>query len=120
MALGGTLVQHLPTVARHRGEGHGRAAYVSPEIRVEADPGTTLALEQALSPAPLCTHHQAIGELGAGLRVAARSSDGVIEAVIHESARITGVQWHPEHPEVAAVQLTGLLRRLASQLPLAP
>lgn len=42
-------------------------------------------------------HHQAVKEVGKALRVVARSSDDVIEAV--ESAEyksIIGVQWHPE------------------------
>lgn len=57
-------------------------------------------------------HHQAIDTLGSGLRIAARAPDGVIEAVVHETAPITGVQWHPEHPHVAATQLVALLRRM--------
>jgi putative glutamine amidotransferase len=42
-------------------------------------------------------HHQAVGQLGEGLRAVAWSPDGVIEAV--ESERhpfVVGVQWHPE------------------------
>lgn len=42
-------------------------------------------------------HHQAVRTTGPALRVSARSTDGVIEAV--ESTRyksILGVQWHPE------------------------
>lgn len=42
------------------------------------------------------THHQAIRELGEGLKTQAVSSDGVIEAIAHESLPIYGVQWHPE------------------------
>lgn len=42
-------------------------------------------------------HHQAVREPGARLRVSARSSDGVIEAVeSNEHKSILGVQWHPE------------------------
>lgn len=42
-------------------------------------------------------HHQAVSELGNGLRVCARSDDDVIEAVESNSDRfILGVQWHPE------------------------
>jgi len=43
------------------------------------------------------THHQAVRELGAGLRVSALAPDGVIEAVEGEGAGYyLGVQWHPE------------------------
>ncbi|MCM3719055.1 gamma-glutamyl-gamma-aminobutyrate hydrolase family protein [Fictibacillus phosphorivorans] len=44
-------------------------------------------------------HHQAIGEVGKGLRIAARASDGIIEALELEdkdSKFLLGTQWHPE------------------------
>lgn len=42
-------------------------------------------------------HHQAVREPGPHLRVVARSSDGVVEAVeSSEQKSILGVQWHPE------------------------
>lgn len=44
-------------------------------------------------------HHQAIGELGKGLRATAISEDNVIEAVESENVKerfILGTQWHPE------------------------
>jgi len=42
-------------------------------------------------------HHQAINTLGLGLKVAARSEDGLIEALEHlELDWVIGVQWHPE------------------------
>lgn len=41
-------------------------------------------------------HHQAVREAAPGLRVTARSLDGVIEAVEHERLPVFAVQWHPE------------------------
>ncbi len=41
-------------------------------------------------------HHQAVGALGAGLRVAQYAHDFVVEALYHENLPILGVQWHPE------------------------
>lgn len=42
-------------------------------------------------------HHQGINRLGQGLKVAARASDGLIEAVEYPACKfILGVQWHPE------------------------
>jgi putative glutamine amidotransferase len=41
-------------------------------------------------------HLQAVAGLGAGLRVAARAPDGVIEALESEDGRFIGVQFHPE------------------------
>jgi putative glutamine amidotransferase len=49
------------------------------------------------------SHHQSIRELGRRLRVAARASDGVTEAVELQTDEmkkhwVMGVQWHPERP----------------------
>jgi putative glutamine amidotransferase len=49
------------------------------------------------------SHHQSVRDLGYGLRVAARASDGGTEAVEREPAEmnkhwVMGVQWHPERP----------------------
>lgn len=124
VALGGTLVQHLPTLANHRAPEGSPGVYVEHRVvldhggapHAEAPHGDALHRDVDARHAVRCTHHQAIDRLGAGLRVAARAHDGVIEAVVHESAPITGVQWHPEHPDTAPTQLTALLRRLDRQL----
>jgi len=42
------------------------------------------------------SHHQAVKELGKGLRVSAKSPDGIIEGIEAEEGFIVGVQWHPE------------------------
>ena len=43
------------------------------------------------------THHQAVKDLGEGLKVNAVSKDGIIEGVEHtDHPFIVGVQWHPE------------------------
>lgn len=108
VAFGGTLIQHLPTVQNHRGHGNGDTAFVDAQVTV----GEELLIDVDPGEAVMCSHHQAIDRLGAGLRATAHAPDGVIEAVAHESAPITGVQWHPEHPRVAMAQLVPLLRRL--------
>ena len=41
-------------------------------------------------------HHQSVDRVGEGLRVTARSEDGGIEGVEHESLPVVAVQWHPE------------------------
>lgn len=44
-------------------------------------------------------HHQVIRDLGKGLRIAAKSNDGVIEAIesVDENKSIIAIQWHPEN-----------------------
>jgi putative glutamine amidotransferase len=62
------------------------------EGTAEADAGAALEAEVNSS------HHQAAEVLGDGLRVVARSPDGVIEAIESASPEqfILAVQWHPE------------------------
>lgn len=114
VALGGTLVQHLPTVAGHRGPPKSGDGFVANLITLEPD--SDLERDVDAADPVMCTHHQAIDVLGNGLVVTGRTRDGVIEAIVHEAAPITGVQWHPEHPTTAARQLRALLLRLERQL----
>jgi putative glutamine amidotransferase len=111
VAFGGTLIQDLPHTYRHRGRGISIDAFVPGQVTVEEE-----FVADVLGDSPtLCAHHQAIDKIGDSLRVVARAEDGIIEAVVHESAPITGVQWHPEHPNADVSQLQKLLRRLESQ-----
>lgn len=41
-------------------------------------------------------HNQAVKDLGNGLRVVAKSTDGIVEAIEHTSYPVYAVQWHPE------------------------
>lgn len=41
-------------------------------------------------------HHQAIKELAPGLKISAKSEDGIIEGIESENGLIMGIQWHPE------------------------
>lgn len=99
VAMGGTLVQDLPSerpsAIGHEG-GADRAARVHP-VAVDAES----RLARALGTAALTTnsfHHQALAAVAAGLRVVATAPDGVIEAVegTTDDWWIVGVQWHPE------------------------
>lgn len=114
VALGGTLIQHLSPGDPHRGTTDPADPFTPMRIRLGA--GGDLHRDVDASQRVLCTHHQAIAELGHGLRAVAHSSDGLVEAVAHERAPLTGVQWHPEHPHTAQQQLTPLLRRMERQL----
>jgi putative glutamine amidotransferase len=92
VAMGGTLVQDLPTTGIN---GHwDEARQYEPVHGVEADPGTQSADALAGARRVNSIHHQAIAEPGPAMRATAWSSDGVIEAV--EAPGMLGVQWHPE------------------------
>ena len=101
VALGGTLDQHL--TGRDGLIDHGQPGTGPAVHDVVVEPGSLLAktlggaatIERCWS-----YHHQAIVQLGDGLTVCARSSDGVIEAVEFDNAAdrswTLGIQWHPE------------------------
>ncbi|MBM4000147.1 MAG: gamma-glutamyl-gamma-aminobutyrate hydrolase family protein [Planctomycetes bacterium] len=101
VALGGTLIQHLPDVVgnsvAHRNGLRGATTHA---VAIDADSRLARTLGAARC-SVASWHHQAIDALGNGLRVAARSTDDlVIEAVELDASRddawLAGVQWHPE------------------------
>jgi putative glutamine amidotransferase len=95
VALGGTLHQHLPEETGE--ETHRRGAGVFATNRVEVTPGSRLADVVGPEVDVACYHHQAVADLAPGLRVVARTSDGVVEAVEMPAADfVLAVQWHPE------------------------
>jgi len=109
VALGGSLIQDLPTqwanALPHSGEQHGLPRHAAAHS-VSVEPGTRLArvLDTDQQVEVNSFHHQAINRLAEGLRVVARATDGVIEAVEFPAKRYyLGVQWHPEEmaPECA-------------------
>ena len=98
VALGGTLVQDIPAqwpgALEH--EDSERTLRTHP---VEVVPGTRT--EAALGSTALTVnsvHHQAVDRLAAGLKITARSPDGLVEAVETDDDAwwAVGVQWHPE------------------------
>ena len=96
---GGDLIQDLgPALnAAHQREGDA----VHP---VQAAPGSLLFRLYGPRFSVNSNHHQAAGRVGAGLRVAARSGDGVVEALEHDRLPLICVQFHPE-------RMTGALTR---------
>jgi gamma-glutamyl-gamma-aminobutyrate hydrolase PuuD len=98
VARGGDLVQHLPDVVGD--EKHKHTPGVFADHNVELVSGTRV--QQILGDhAPVKSHHhQGYGQLGQGLREAARADDGTIEALEDPSRRFAlGVLWHPEAGE---------------------
>lgn len=94
---GGTLIQHLPDeVGDDRYQlGAGRFN----RIEVEVEPGSRIGevLGEDLRVGAHLYHHQAIGEVGAGLTVTSRTADGVIESLELDDVPFgIAVQWHPE------------------------
>jgi putative glutamine amidotransferase len=96
VARGGTLMQHLPDVSEvpHR----ERVRFAEHIHDVEVLVGSRLAsiVEQHLIGVNTL-HHQAVAEIGEGLRAVAWAPDGIIEGIEGTAGRrLIGVQWHPE------------------------
>jgi putative glutamine amidotransferase len=96
VALGGTLIQHLPE--HHGGDPHlvpGRFGAAAHHVAVVA--GTRLAKVLDADVVDVNTlHHQALDRVAAELVVSARDQHGLVEAAEHPDEAILGVQWHPE------------------------
>jgi putative glutamine amidotransferase len=97
VACGGTLWQdlHVEGVVR---EPHDRDPRDFLAHGLEIEPDTMLARVAGATRIQVNSlHHQAIREPGRGLRVVARSSDGLIEGVEASGHRFAiGIQCHPE------------------------
>lgn len=90
IALGGSLIQELPTGkfhAYHNGDRYHTTKALSGS-HLHSIYGNDCITNSA--------HHQAINKLGTGLRITQYAFDGVIEGIEHTSLPIIGVQWHPE------------------------
>lgn len=103
VAMGGTLWQDLPSQFR-TADGqpplaHSQkrmACYRSHKVRIEKD-SLLHQLVRADEIPVNSFHHQAVREAAPCLRITARATDGVIEAVECPSHPFfLGVQWHPE------------------------
>jgi putative glutamine amidotransferase len=89
VACGGTLHQHIP--------GHRQSALASEATHeVEIEPRTRLhRIMRKRTVGVNSFHHQAVDQVGEGLRVVARAGDGTIEGIEGEGFTV-GVQWHAE------------------------
>jgi putative glutamine amidotransferase len=98
VALGGTLIQHIPDVVANA------LAHEQPNPRHE--PGHTVTIKEgtllhrivgAAEMQVNSSHHQAVREPGPYAVVNARAPDNVIEGIEDSRYRFClGVQWHPE------------------------
>ena len=99
VALGGTLVQDIPSEWPSAIAHDGAGARDERTHDVEVDGSSQLA--RALGAIHLSVnsfHHQCIAVVAPGLSVVARAPDGVIEGVewTGNAWWMVGVQWHPE------------------------
>jgi putative glutamine amidotransferase len=99
VALGGTLVQDIPT-ERPSSIEHDKSDERTMRVHdVAIEPRTKLAA--AIGDTRITvnsSHHQAVDRVADGLRVTARSPDGIIEGAewVKDDWWMVAVQWHPE------------------------
>jgi gamma-glutamyl-gamma-aminobutyrate hydrolase PuuD len=95
VALGGTLIQHLPDAVHH--DGHRPRPGVYGEMTVTLDPAGRVGAAVGAQVRVQCHHHQALDRVASGLLVTGRAADGTVEAVeLPDRDFVVGVQWHPE------------------------
>jgi len=93
IGFGGTLIQDLEPAACKR-HSYDRGDKYHPTVIAKGSWLYHLYGEQVVVNS---AHHQAIKKLGNGLTAVQYSpEDGCIEAIVHQSLPIIGVQWHPE------------------------
>jgi putative glutamine amidotransferase len=113
VARGGTLIQHLGDDTMHSVSDVNAAMIEHPVLlrrgTLVGDLYDTAELDIRSG------HHQAVGELGEGLRVSADATDGTIEAVEAPDGWVLGVQWHPEDPIADPAQLATLMTAFAAE-----
>ena len=116
VAFGGTLVQHLPTAEKHRslatGEDNVHMVSIAGNTFLHPLYGSACSVNSS--------HHQGVDVPGKGMMTAARSEDGVIEAMEHESLPVWSVQFHPErmcfrHSRDDAADGSGIFRFFLEQ-----
>jgi putative glutamine amidotransferase len=95
VALGGTLIQHLPDRLGH--DDHCPTVGQHGRHRVELTPASRLSGVLGTQTDVATYHHQAVDRLGADLDAVGWAEDGTVEALEHTGCTWTfGVQWHPE------------------------
>ena len=91
VAHGGSLLQDIPS--------EFGVVHLNTTHQVTLDPDSKLAsIFGELNFEVNSVHHQAVRKLGEGLRIVARSPEGIVEATETTDPRrfLIGVQWHPE------------------------
>ena len=99
VALGGTLVQDIPTQCETKIDHDEDSARTTRSHEVDIEPDSLIAKAVGAEHVIVNSfHHQSVKKVADGMRVTARSPDGVIEGIesTDDDWWVMGVQWHPE------------------------
>lgn len=104
VALGGSLIQDIPSHFGCAADAHSHGTPDIPEVRHQVSIADGSLLASVLLADPVFVnsrHHQAVNRLAPGFRAVAWALDqrGIIEAIEPEDRTrwVLGVQWHPEN-----------------------
>ncbi len=95
IAAGGDVYQDLQDVTKQKHIQQAPRRYPFHTVQVQQD-SNLFRLVQQESFKVNSFHHQAIRQVGKGLKAVGWSKDGLVEAIESSDARIMAVQWHPE------------------------
>ncbi|MBD8537296.1 gamma-glutamyl-gamma-aminobutyrate hydrolase family protein [Plantibacter sp. CFBP 13570] len=111
VALGGTLVQHLPDLVGDDSFQPGEGVFGPKTVAIDADSRLAALLRQDDDELDVHVyHHQSIDRVADGLVVTARTEEGVIEAVELPTVPFgLAVQWHPEEEAADRRLFAGLV-----------
>ncbi|MEA2198829.1 MAG: putative glutamine amidotransferase [Solirubrobacteraceae bacterium] len=106
VALGGTLLQHVPDQVGHSQHRRNPGTFQDSEHDVRLTPGSVVARSAGEElHSTKSHHHQAVADIGEGLEVTGWSAlDDLPEAIEAPDRRFAlGVQWHPEVDETSGL-----------------
>jgi putative glutamine amidotransferase len=120
VALGGTLVQDIPSQCDTRIAHDEDSPRDSRAHEISIEPGSIIARAVGAEHCSVNSfHHQSVKRVADGMRVTAQSPDGVIEGIESTDADwwVMGVQWHPEEmTESPEPWDRGLFKAFASRI----
>jgi putative glutamine amidotransferase len=96
VVLGGTLIEDIPESRVAHDSNLSALTDGDHDHLVTTEPDSLVRTLYGERRRTNSWHHQAVDQLGDGLRITARADDGIVEAIEAPGRPILGVQWHPE------------------------
>jgi putative glutamine amidotransferase len=116
VACGGTIYQDLDEIPDSFVKHSQNRKRSCPSHTVVAEEGSVIAELLGTSFPVNSYHHQAVKDVGRGLKVTSRAMDGVTESLeIEGESFVVGVQWHPEMMMSGGDDMLPLFLRLVEE-----
>ena len=116
VACGGTIYQDLSEIPDAFVKHSQNRKRTCPSHTIVAEEGSIVAELLGTSFRVNSYHHQAVKDVGRGLRITSRAMDGVVESLeMEEASFAVGVQWHPEMLMAGGDEMMPLFARLVEE-----